>query len=114
MRALILLVTVVGLVGCRTGIQAHPVRNASDIFNPPEGECRVHDYSEASDVPEGAKNLGKVEVERQASDEETYLALRQVICAKGGDALSSLRWVFELGQRQGEPKTLEANAWLLP
>ena len=114
MRAFSMVVVLFAVAGCRTSVQAHPVRPPTDIFNPPEGECHVHDYPESTDVPEGAKGLGRVQVERAASDEETYLALRQAICAKGGDALSSLHWNFELGQRTGEPKELEANAWILP
>lgn len=99
--------------GCRTTVKARPLPKLSDVYVPRDGECHVHDYPEAADIPEGAKNLGKVSVDRQGSDEETYLALRSAICAAGGDALSSLHWVFELGQVQGEPHSLEANAWLL-
>ena len=44
----------------------------------------------------------------------SYLKLREAICAKGGDALSQLRWVLELGKFTGPPTELEATAWALP
>jgi hypothetical protein len=108
-----LLATVL-LVGCRTTV--------TPVVRPAEGEktyyvdkeCSVHDYPTASDVPEGAKNLGVVRVSKAATDEETYLKLREAICEKGGDALSQLRWVLEVGKYNGKPTELEANAWALP
>ncbi len=84
------------------------------VSEPQPGECNVQDFPSYSDVPEGAKNLGSVSVERQASDEDTYLALRKAVCEKGGDAMSSLRWLHTIGKKDGPPTDLEATVWLLP
>lgn len=77
----------------------------------PRGGCNVRDFASATDVPEGARNLGWVEVEEQASDEETFLLLRKKICELGGDALSQPAW--EKAPSEDRPR-LTANAWVLP
>lgn len=108
------LAALVLLAGCRTEVSAvaRPVEGEKVYYV--DKECSVHDYPAASDVPDGAKNLGLVRVPKEATDEETYLKLREAICAAGGDALSQLRWVLELGKYTGAPTELEANAWALP
>lgn len=75
------------------------------------GGCNVRDFAAATDLPQGAKNLGWVTVEEQGSDEETFLLLRKKICELGGDALSQVAWVK--GPTEERPK-LTANAWVLP
>ncbi len=66
-------------------------------------------------MPEGAKNLGLVKVERKDSDEATLIALREEICRRGGDALSSLAWIRASGSSLAdEPVELEATAWATP
>ena len=111
-RAVLILLPL--LAGCRTEVAAVTKTEETEKVYYVDKECSVHDYPGATDVPEGAKNLGMVRVSKQATDEETYLKLREAICAKGGDALSQLRWVLELGKYQGAPTELEANAWVLP
>lgn len=112
MRALLLGLALLG-AGCRTEIVpvVRKVPPPPKVFTAPS-ECEVRDYPNATDVPTGAKNLGWVEVPREATDEETYLALRKKICAQGGDALSQLSWVTAPGER--EPSSIRANAWTLP
>lgn len=104
------------LVACRTPVTAKPkqVEAEKDVYV--TKECNITDYSSVGDVPDGSKNLGVVRVAKVKgqSDEETILALREAICAKGGDALSSMAWVKELGKISGPPTELEATAWLLP
>ena len=99
--------------GCRTEI-IPVVRKTPPpprVFTAPS-ECEVHDFPNATDVPPGAKNLGWVEVKREATDEETYVALRKKICELGGDALSQLAWVTEPGNH--DPTSIRANAWAMP
>lgn len=98
---------------CRTEI-VPIVRRAEPTLpsRPRSAECNVHDYPGATDLPTDAKNIGWVEVPREANDEDTYKALHAKICAGGGDAMSQLQWVKEPGQR--EPTSLRANAWVLP
>ncbi len=110
----LLLVAALGLFSsCRTEI-VPVVRQLAPpkVFKAPPGECEVHDYDSATEVPAGAKNLGWIQVKREATDEDTYAALRKKICGAGGDALSQLAWVKEPGER--EPSSLKANAWSLP
>jgi hypothetical protein len=73
--------------------------------------CNVRDFASATDVPTGARPLGQVEVETQASDDDTFIALRQRICEMGGDALSQPTWVKDPSD---ERPRLTANAWSLP
>jgi hypothetical protein len=73
--------------------------------------CNVRDFASATDIPAGARPLGPVEVEPQASDDETFIALRQRICELGGDALSQPAWVKDPSE---EKPRLTANAWSLP
>ena len=111
-----LLVGVVALAACRTPVTAKPkeVETEKDVYV--TKECNITDYASVGDVPDGSKNLGVVRVAKVKgqSDEDTVLALREAICAKGGDALSSMAWVKELGKISGPPTELEATAWLLP
>ena len=102
------------LASCRTEVAAVTKTEEGEKTYYIDKECSVHDYPSSTDLPEGAKALGVVRVSREATDEETYLKLREAICAKGGDALSQLRWVLELGKFTGAPTELEANAWALP
>lgn len=100
------------VTGCRTVLDpAKP-----DIDKPVEPrvrtECDVRDYPSASEVPDGAKNIGFVQVPIADTDEQTYVNLRKAICEKGGDALSQMAWVREVGERT--PSSLRANAWVLP
>jgi hypothetical protein len=98
-------------LACRTSVDTRPTPPKAEVYVPRTG-CDVHDYPAATDLPDGAKNLGWVQVPVQAQDEETYLMLRKAICDMGGDALSQLAWTYEPGRRQAV--ALKANAWLLP
>jgi hypothetical protein len=73
--------------------------------------CNVRDFASATEVPTGAQPLGPVEVEIQATDEDTFIALRQRICEMGGDALSQPTWVKD--PSDDKPRLI-ANAWSLP
>src|SRR5215211_473167 len=73
--------------------------------------CNVRDYVSATDVPTGSRPLGRIEVESQESDEETFVALHQRVCQVGGDALSQAAWIRDPGE---EKPRLTANAWSLP
>lgn len=110
-RALLALLV---LVGCRTTIMAEHKPPPPNIFTSPDLGCSVHDYASSTDVPEGSTNLGPVSVAREASDEETYVKLREAICEKGGNALSQLHWLNETTKDAPVVFALEANAWLLP
>ena len=113
---LYLLALLLALPACRTPVTAKPktVETEKDVYV--TQECNVRDYPGLTDVPEGATNLGVVRVSKVkgASDEEMYLLLREEICKAGGDALSGLRWVKEVGKISGPPTELEATAWTLP
>ncbi len=115
-RGAALLALLVLGAGCRTPVSAKPkvIEADKDVYV--DKECNVHDYPSTTDVPEGAKNLGVVRVGKVkgSGDEEMYLLLREEICKAGGDALSGLRWVKELGKISGPPTELEATAWALP
>lgn len=99
---------------CRTTISADHSPPPPGIFKAPDGQCQVHDYPGATDVPEGSTNLGPVSVPREATDEETYVKLREAICAKGGNGLSQLHWLNETTKDAPFVYALEANAWVLP
>jgi hypothetical protein len=114
MKLRLLAFAVVVVSGCRTTIGADHEPPRSNIFNSPDLGCSVHDYPSSTDVPEGAKNLGPVSVPREATDEETYVKLREAICEKGGNALSQLHWLNETTKDAPVVFALEANAWLLP
>ena len=78
--------------------------------------CMVHDYEYATDVPEGAKNLGFVTVRQVVTDgkdddEATYIELRKKICEMGGDALSQPAWIRDMDDDRAK---LKVNAWALP
>ncbi len=114
-RVVLLAVAAAALVGCRTVIppivnEEAPKPTVSRASGP--AKCDVRDYDNATELPSGAKNLGFVQVAREKTDEETYLKLRQAVCDAGGDALSGLAWIKEVGDP--EPTSLRANAWVLP
>ena len=101
------------LVGCRTVVDLNPRPVVEEKISGPKREgCDVHEWTNATDVPAGAKSMGTIKVDRQKTDEETYDALRKVICEKGGDGFSALHWVKEPGV--WEPVALEATVWELP
>ncbi|MBK7861482.1 MAG: hypothetical protein IPJ65_23275 [Archangiaceae bacterium] len=102
------------LCGCRTNILAEHMPPPANIFKAPERGCSVNDFPAATDVPEGSTNLGWVQVPKEASDEETYVKLREAICEKGGNGLSQLHWVNETTKDAPFVFALEANAWQLP
>jgi hypothetical protein len=116
--SLALIGAVAGLGGCRTEVRpvvksAPPVR-ARMVET---GECVVHDYPSAVDVPAGSVNIGWVIVPRkeQESDDDTFERLRQAVCAKGGTALSQAHWNRPPGASVADPPAeLEANAWTEP
>ncbi|MGV3624580.1 MAG: hypothetical protein ACO1OB_27420 [Archangium sp.] len=114
MKKLVLLSLFV--VGCRTEIQ--PVVKGAAVtrrVKQADGECHVIDYPMATDLPSGAKSIGWVKVERKESDEKTFEALRQEVCAKGGDAMSQMHWIRASGASVADqPIELEGNAWSLP
>lgn len=116
MRRLILGTALV-LTSCRTEIQPivkgdAPARRA--VARGP-AECHVHDYPTATDVPSGAKSLGWVKVDRQATEEATFELLRKKVCEIGGDAMSQMHWIRASGASVADqPIELEGNAWAMP
>ncbi len=102
--------------GCRTPVTAKAKGSEQEKDVYVTKECDVRDFEAATDVPEGATNLGQVRVAKVkgTSDEETYVLLREEVCKLGGDALSSMRWVKSVGKISGPPTELEATAWTLP
>jgi hypothetical protein len=114
MRKLALLALVVA--GCRTEISPivkddAPVARGSR----PETECQVRDYQSTNDVPARSKPLGRVSVERQATDDATFEALRKKVCELGGDAISQIHWIRAPGASVADaPIELEASAWATP
>jgi hypothetical protein len=108
-------VAVAALMCCRTEVIPTARQERSSIvtvFRANSQGCDVLDYPSATDVPQGAAPLGWVQVQRQPTDDETYVALRQAICAKGGNALSQMLWTREEGEK--ELTLLRANAWKIP
>jgi len=99
---------------CRTTILVEHKAPPPGIFKAPEHGCSVNDFPSATDVPEGSVNLGWVQVPKEATDEETYVKLREAICEKGGTGLSQLHWVNETTKDAPFVFALEANAWKLP
>ncbi len=97
----------------RTVIEAKPVDDKPMTVEVKHG-CEVQDFPDYSDVPAGAKNLGTVSVPKADTDEDTYTALRKAVCEKGGDAMSTMRWLHTIGKKDGPPTDLEATVWLLP
>jgi hypothetical protein len=115
----LLTTSLLGLVACvtpRSEIQAKPVDHEETKVVPDNGPppCEVQDFPGNGDVPEGSKNLGSVSVAKEATDEDTYAALRKAVCEKGGDAMSTMRWLHTIGKKDGPPTDLEATAWQLP
>jgi|CXWL01.1.fsa_nt_gi hypothetical protein len=100
------------LGACRTILDPAKAEVDKPIEPRVRTECDVRDYPHASEVPDGAKNIGFVQVPIADTDEQTYINLRKAICEKGGDALSQMAWVREVGERT--PSSLRANAWVLP
>lgn len=108
----------VGLLfaGCRTEIQPLVKGEAagprSRLRN---AECQMRDYPGATDVPAGAKSLGWVKIDRLATDEATFEALRKKVCEMGGDAISQMHWIRASGASVADPPVeLEGNVWSLP
>jgi hypothetical protein len=103
------------LAACRTQIKPLVREEPVKVERLDPGECRVHDYPSATDVPEGAENIGWVKVPREKTDEETFEKLREAVCAKGGNAFSQAHWVRAAGASiADQPTELEANVWLVP
>jgi hypothetical protein len=109
-RACALFLALFAATGCRTQIVATK-RPPPKVVYVGEKQCNVYDFAGATDVPDGSHNLGWVEVPQQATDEETYVKLREKICELGGDGLSQPAWVREQDE---ELPRLKANAWSLP
>jgi hypothetical protein len=106
------LAALVVFAACRTElaplVRADPKKTTLEV----NGECVVHDYHSATDVPPGAANIGWVVVPRGENDDETFGKLREAVCAKGGNALSQAHWNRPAGASVADPPTeLEANAW---
>lgn len=104
------------LGGCRTVVlpivKVEPPR--PPLADAPE-TCVVHDYRTATDVPAGSTNLGWIVVPVSGTDDETFVKLREAICAKGGTALSQAHWNRPAGASVADPPIeLEANAWVEP
>jgi hypothetical protein len=102
----------VSSVACRTEIAPSVREDQAPIvttFRAKTGGCDVLDYSTATDVPQGSASLGWVQVKRLPSDEDTYVALRQAVCDRGGNGLSQMLWTREEDEK--EPTILKANAW---
>lgn len=98
---------------CRTEIRPLVKSEPRATRREAPGECSVHDYASATDVPAGAENLGWVAVPRQPTDDETFNTLREAVCAKGGNAFSQAHWNRAAGASIADPPTdLEANAWV--
>ena len=101
----------VALSGCRTPIKPL-VKATPKVVYVGDKSCQVYDFEAATDVPEGATNLGWVTVGKAETDDDTFVKLRQKICEMGGDALSQPAWVHQAGEY--EATHLKANAWALP
>lgn len=99
-----------GLGACATQIKATKERPDPGLYVA-DDECVVRDYPGATDVPDGARNLGWVSVRTEESDEETLIKLRKKVCEVGGDAMSQVAWVRETGDPE---LRLKGNAWALP
>lgn len=111
-------VLVVGLllVGCRTEISplVKQTSTAPKVRLVDQG-CEATDYPTGTDVPAGAKNIGWVKVDRKETDDATFAALREAVCAAGGNAFSQMRWIRAPGASVADPPIeLEANGWLVP
>lgn len=116
-RTFAALVALVVFEGCRTEIKPLVKKEVvvRKVRNSATGECSVHDYPTATDLPSGSQNLGWVIVKRLATDDETFEALRKEVCAKGGDAMSQMHWIRASGASVADPPIeLEANAWVTP
>lgn len=104
------LLTALALFACRTQIAPYRQPEPKVVYVG-DKSCNVYDFASATDLPDGAKNLGWISVQSAGDDEQTYLKLREKVCAMGGDALSQIAWVRE--GDDSEP-SLKANAWVLP
>jgi hypothetical protein len=115
MRRTLTAVAVMAIAACvaRTEIRATPNKPPPQAVWMGDRSCMVQDFDAATDVPDGAKNLGWVSVAESGADddEQTYIDLRKKICGMGGDALSQPAWVREVND---ERPHLKANAWVLP
>lgn len=106
------------LAACRTTVL--PLVKSSEprparVEHHDEGACVVRDFATGVDVPAGAVNLGWVSVPWRNNDEDTFLRLRQAVCAKGGTAVSQAHWNRAPHASVADPPAeLEANAWVEP
>ncbi len=112
MRRLAALAVLVLAPACaqRTVIKPGGPEHEEQVYVGTQG-CNVRDFASATDLPEGAQNLGWVTVPQLETDDATFLELRKKICELGGDALSQAAWVKGPGD---EERALTANAWTLP
>ncbi len=116
MKKLLVLLVLGCVAGCRTQIDPVVKKDPPKVKQRyVDGECGVHDFPTASDVPAGAKSLGWVKVDRLDTDDATFDALREAICKKGGDGMSQMHWLRAAGASVADqPTELEAHAWELP
>jgi len=113
-RATLLGLVALALSACRSEIRPLVKEEPAKVDRFAPGECRVHDYPSAPDVPEGSEHIGWVKVPRASTDEETFENLRQAVCKKGGNAFSQAHWNREAGASIADPPIeLEANAWFV-
>ena len=116
MRQALIAAALLGIAACvaRTEIRAARPKAPPTPVYVGDRSCMVQDFEGATDVPDGAKNLGWVTVPESGggdSDEDTFIALRKKICEMGGDALSQPAWVKDVDDDRPH---LKANAWILP
>jgi hypothetical protein len=112
-QKLALAVAVLALLGtsaCRTHVSSVRAPKPAPVYVG-DRSCMVQDFASATEVPEGAKNLGWVSVPDSGDDEKTYIHLREKVCGMEGDALSQVAWVQEEAE---SALVLKANAWQLP
>lgn len=104
------------LAGCRTEISPI-VKEEAPVSRGVmrTAECHFRDFPSATDVPAGAKSLGRVKVDRLETDEATFEALRKKVCEMGGDAVSQMQWLRAPGASVADaPVELEGNVWATP
>jgi hypothetical protein len=106
----VLVVGLLGFTACRTTVPPTRKEKVEPAYVGEQG-CNVYDFATASEVPEGAKNLGWVSVPMAENDDATFIKLREKICEMGGDALSQPAWVRD---EATDRPMLKANAWSLP
>ncbi len=110
-----LAVVAVVIFGCRTEIRPTIRQELPVQTRAPSGECAVHFFATALDVPQTAKGLGWVKVARAEGEDETFAKLREAVCAMGGNGYSQAHWLRPSDVSVADPPTeLEANAWFVP